>query len=49
LEQTRIPEWNRMLPKWEQVCYCRRCDLAWLGHDPSRQVPPENLKQLLAP
>jgi hypothetical protein len=47
LEQKRIPEWTRMTGKWEQVCYCRRCDLAWLAGDPARQVPPENLRQLL--
>jgi hypothetical protein len=47
LEQKRIPEWNRSLPIWEQVRYCRRCDLAWLGYDPSRQAPPEDLKKLL--
>ena len=47
LAQKRIPEWNRMLTKWDQVCYCRRCDHAWLAQDPSRQVPPEKLKQLL--
>ena len=47
LEQQRIPEWNRMVAQWDQVRYCRRCDLAWLANDPSRQVPPQNLKLIL--
>jgi hypothetical protein len=46
LEQKRLPEWTRMVAQWEQVRYCRRCDLAWLALDPARQVPPENLEQL---
>jgi hypothetical protein len=47
LEQKRLPEWKQMAAQWEHVRYCRRCDLSWLDFDPARQVPPENLEQLL--
>jgi hypothetical protein len=47
LAQKRLPAWTKMVAKWEQVRYCRRCDLAWLAFDPARQTPPENLEQLL--
>jgi hypothetical protein len=46
LENKRIPEWTQMAAQWEHLRYCRRCDLAWLAFDPSRQAPPENLEQL---
>jgi hypothetical protein len=46
LEQKLLPKWTQMVAQWEQVRYCRRCDIAWLSFDPARQVPPEDLEQL---
>jgi hypothetical protein len=42
-----LPEYQRTLPRWQRLRFCRACEVSWLDGDPAKYVEVDRTEQLL--